>query len=546
MSRTTISERGEAPVPEDGAGDGAAGRAGKGGLARASGAVALVVAAGSAALLSVGAFLGLYVRPTSDDWCALWKTRDMGVLGIASDFYLTQNGRVTNAFLTGLIYSDGTRGPKLLPAFLVVALGAVLFLLAREALRALRLPFPAVAAAAAVLVLEALLFFAGTRSYQVLLWAPATISHTLPSLIGLWAVLGAVWAARSGRRWARAASTGAALLTGTAIGMLSEPFALVGGAIAASVGLLCLPRFGWTENRYVSTWCAAACLGIAAGLVLLSTSPGARWRRAQHPPEPLSAAEVGETFHDWWRVWQTAGGQWAYLGAVTAGVLLGLGAAFLRTRTRTRTRPRTQTRPRALAAVRVPPAAGPSRRPVLLVAALSPLPLIALASLAVVYGLRSGYGVTGWTYARTWTSFLVPFLLTLCAYGAGLGLLLGRRLTTDPDPEPGTTPGSGTASRTTVARVTALVAAGASTLVCVAALVSPVQDLTTTTVARSLAWDRQDARVRSEAADGAREATYRPLPIGHLAEPFFTTAYPRDWVAQCASRYYGVSRITRR
>ncbi|WP_053645506.1 hypothetical protein [Streptomyces sp. NRRL F-6492] len=535
MSRTTISERGEARMPEDGAEGGTAGR---GGPSRAPGAVALVVAAGAAALLSVGAFLGLYARPTSDDWCALWKARDMGVLGITSDFYLTQNGRVTNAFLTGLVYSDGMRGPKLLPAFLVVALGAALFLLAREALRALRLPFPAVATAAAVLVLEALLFFAGTRSYQVLLWAPATISHTLPSVIGLWAVLGAVRAARGGPR-ARTVSAGGALLAGTAVGMLSEPFALVGGVAAVAVGLMCLPRFGWTKDRYASTWCAAACLGLAAGLLLLSTSPGARWRRAQHPPEPLSAAEVGETFHDWWRVWQTVGGQWAYLGAVTAGVLLGLGTAFLGARARTRAGTRAPARTR--------PAAGPSRRPVLLVAALSPLPLIALASLAVVYGLRSGYGVTGWTYARTWTSFLVPLLPVLCAYGTGLGLLLGRRLTA---PSDGAGPGGllspgAPAPRIAAARVAVLVAAGASTVVCVAALVSPVRDLTTATVARSLAWDRQDARIRSEAADGAREVAYRPLPIGRLAEPFFTTAYPRDWVAQCASRYYGVSRVTR-
>ncbi|XUM00125.1 hypothetical protein ACQ86F_24670 [Streptomyces venezuelae ATCC 10712] len=123
--------------------------------------IALVVAAGAGALLSVGAFLGVYVRPTSDDWCALWKARDLGPLGITSDFYRTQNGRVTNAFLTGLLYSDGMRGPKLLPAFLIVALGAGLFLLAREVLRALRLPFPVVATATAVLVTEALLFLGG-------------------------------------------------------------------------------------------------------------------------------------------------------------------------------------------------------------------------------------------------------------------------------------------------------------------------------------------------------------------------------------------------
>ncbi|MDV9188111.1 hypothetical protein R6L23_07765 [Streptomyces sp. SR27] len=113
------------------------------------------------------------------------------------------------------------------------------------------------------------MFFAGTRSYQVLLWAPATISHTLPSVIGIWAVLGAVRAARSGLRWARTAAAASVLLVGMAVGMLSEPFTLVAGLLAATVAVLCLPRLGWAADRYVSTWCAAACLGLATGLTLL-------------------------------------------------------------------------------------------------------------------------------------------------------------------------------------------------------------------------------------------------------------------------------------
>lgn len=329
MSRTTISEHAEVRRPEGGEDTGTAHGSG---FSRALRGVALAVAACAGALLSVGAFLGLSVRPTSDDWCALWKARDMGVLGITADFYLTQNGRVTNAFLTGLLYSDDMRGPKLLPAFLVVALGLGLFLLARAALRALRPATrageePVVPLLAAVALLSALLFFAGTRSYQVLLWAPATISHTLPSVIGLWAVLGGVRAVRGGVRWAKTAAVVSALLTGVVVGMLSEPFTLVAGLFSVSVGLVCLPRFGWARDRYVSTWCAAACLGLLVGLIVLSTSPGARWRRAQHPQEPLSAERIGETFHDWWRLWQTVGGQWAYLGALAVGALLGLALA---------------------------------------------------------------------------------------------------------------------------------------------------------------------------------------------------------------------------
>ncbi|MEU2114751.1 DUF6056 family protein [Streptomyces sp. NPDC016459] len=546
MSRTTISERGVVRRPEGGD---ETGTAYGGRLPRVLRGVALVVAVCAGALLSVGAFLGLYVRPTSDDWCALWKVRDMGVLGITADFYLTQNGRVTNAFLTGLLYSDDMRGPKLLPAFLVVVLGAGLFLLAGAALRALR-PVtragetPVVPLVAAAALLCALLFFAGTRSYQVLLWAPATISHTLPSVIGLWAVLGCVRAARCGVRWAKTAAVTSAFLLGAAAGMLSEPFALVAGLFAVTVGVVCLPRFGWARDRYVSTWCAAACLGLLCGLTLLFTSPGARWRRAQHPQEPLSAERIGETFHDWWRLWQTIGGQWAYLGAVAVGALLGLALAAAGPRqdgggagrdssppadrdtspAADRDTRRSDLRDAHRSACGLPP------RALFRVVVLLPLPLIALASLAVVFGLRSGYGAAGWTYGRTWTSFLLPLLLVLCAYGAWGGHLVGRRLLVPWRP---------------AARAAALVGIGAVALGSAVALVQPVYELSTSTVVRAVAWDRQNARILDEAAAGAREVAYRPLLIGGLSEPLFASTYERDWAAQCTARYYRVDRIHR-
>ncbi|MFE0702706.1 hypothetical protein [Streptomyces sp. NPDC058872] len=539
MSRTTISKHGAARTHHDGQEerdiDGATTKGGTGTRNRPGRALrwtTLAVGAGAGALLSVGAFLGVYVRPTSDDWCALWKTRDMGALGIASDFYRTQNGRVTNALLTGLLYTDGMRGPKLLPALLVVALGLGLFLLAREALRALRLPFPVVATSAAVLVVEALLFFAGTRAYQVLLWAPATLSHTLPSTIGVWAALSAVWAARSRRPWARSAAVGSAVLTGAAIGTLSEPFVAMSGLAASAAGVLCLPRLRLTHDRFASTWCAAWCLGLLVGTVVLVTSPGARWRRAQQPERPLSLAELGETFQDWSRIWETIGGQWAYAGALAVGVLLGLALA-----------------PRTGRPVERPN--GPARGTLLIAAAL-PVPLIALGSLVSAYGLRAGYGADGWTYARTWTSFLLAFLLALCGYGAWLGYRL--RLRTAPHaapagaPEP-ETPVAGDASdgapspAARAIRLLTLFAAGVVAAASTAALVPPVRTLTTLTVARALAWDSQDARIRAEAAAGAGEVAYRPLRIGSLAEPFFTNTPARDWVAQCAARYYRVDQL---
>ncbi|MFD6970127.1 DUF6056 family protein [Streptomyces sp. NPDC059949] len=473
----------------------------------------LVAAAG--ALIAVGCFLGLYVRPTSDDWCAAWKARDLGVLGITADFYATQNGRIANAFLSGVVYGDGLTGTKVLPTVIAVSFTAVLVLLGRDLVRFLGGRPRVLVLLACALVVQALLYFAGTRSYQALLWAPATISHTLPSVIGLWALLLAIRTVRRPRTAERVAGFASAFLIAFALGTLSEPFALVSGLLAAGVGLLCLPRLRLARNWRPFTWCVLWCSGLVCGLVVLYTSPGARWRRAQQPEKEslLSADELRSTWEDWLRMWDAVTGQWAYLGAAAAGVLLGL-ACGLRGHAPGKREPR-RTVPRS----------------VLTALLLLPVPVVVLGSFAVVVGLRSGYGPTGWTYARTWTSFLVPMELALCGYGALLGAWGGRWLS---------------ARRTADALlVTGAVAAGCLALASVAVLVPNVQRLTTSTVARSVAWDAQSARIRTEAARGVTDVGYRPLHIGGLAEPFFTRDYERDWVAACVSKWYGVDRIHR-
>lgn len=474
----------------------------------------LVAAAGT--LIAVGCFLGLYVRPTSDDWCAAWKARDLGVLGITSDFYTTQNGRIANAFLSGIVYGEGLAGSKVLPTVIAVSFTVGLVLLGRDFIRFLGGRPRVLVLTACALVVQALLYFAGTHSYQVLLWAPATISHTLPSVIGLWALLLAVRTVRQPGTAVRVAGFASAFLLAFALGTLSEPFALVSGLLAAGVGLLSLPRLRLARNWRPFTWCVLWCSGLVSGLVVLYTSPGARWRRAQQPEREsvLSADELGATWEDWLHMWDSVTGQWAYLGAAAVGVLLGLACGFREPGAGKREPRRT-----------VP-------RSVLTAALLLPVPVVLLGSFAVVVGLRSGYGPSGWTYARTWTSYLVPMELALCGYGALLGAWGGRWLS---------------ARRTGDAlRVTGTVAAGCLALASVAVLVPDVQRLTTTTVARSVAWDAQNARIGTEAARGATDVGYRPLYIGGLAEPFFTRSYERDWVAACVAQWYGVDRIHRR
>ncbi|MET9470187.1 DUF6056 family protein [Streptomyces sp. NPDC006544] len=510
---TAAAESDDTRTTSPGAGRGPGRRPFPRGLLPAAGAT-LVAAAG--ALISVGCFLGLYLRPTSDDWCAAWKARDLGVLGITSDFYTTQNGRVANAFLSGVVYGDGLAGTKLLPAVIAVSFTAALVLLGRSFVRFLGGRPRVLFLTACALVVQALIYFAGPRSYQVLLWAPATISHTVPSVIGLWALLLALRTADHPRTGVRVAGFASAFLIGFALGTLSEPFALVSGLLAAAVGLLCLPRLGLARNWRPFTWCLLWCSGLLCGLVVLYTSPGARWRRAQQPEKEslLSATGMKDVLGDWLRMWDSVTGQWAYLGAAAVGVLLGLASA-LRRRAHRDPQPR-RTLPRK----------------VLIALLLLPVPVVVLGSLAVVVGLRSGYGPSGWTYARTWTSYLVPMELALCGYGAMLGARGGRRLRD-----------RGAADAVLAGGAAA---AGVLALASVAVLVPEVQRLTTATVTRSVAWDAQNARIRAEAARGATDVGYRPLYIGSLAEPFYTANYQRDWVAACVSKWYGVERIHRR
>ncbi|MFD3324985.1 hypothetical protein [Streptomyces sp. NPDC058701] len=495
---------------------------------------ALVAAAG--ALTAVGCFLGLYVRPTSDDWCAAWKARDMGVLGITADFYSTQNGRIANAFLSGVVYGDGLAGTKVLPTLIVISFTIGLVLLGRHFARFLGGRPPVLVLTACALVVQALLYFAGTRSYQVLLWAPATISHTVPSVIGVWALLLAVRTVGHPRAGVRTAGCVSGFLIAFALGTLSEPFALVSGLLAALVGVLCLPRLGLARTRRPLVWCLLWCSGLLCGLVVLYTSPGARWRRAQQPEkEPLlSAGELRGTVRDWLYMWDTVSGRWAYLGAVAVGVLLGLAIRRRGSGPGKRSE-RSEPGERGEKAGR---AAGDRRRTVprttLAALLLLPVPVVVLGSLAVVVGLRSGYGPSGWTYARTWTSYLVPMELALCGYGALLGAWAARWL-------------PGRLGRRTAEAVLAggAVVAACLAMASVAVLVPDVQRLTTATVTRSVAWDAQNARIREEAARGAADVGYRPLHIGNLAEPFFTGSYERDWVAACVVQWYGVDRIHR-
>jgi hypothetical protein len=470
--------------------------------------IAGVVAVVSAGLLTVLAYLGRYVRPTSDDWCALWKTRDMGILGITEDFYQTQNGRLANAFISGLVNVDGVVGMKLLPAVLVAAFGLGLVLLLRELWILLNWRVSLIMSAAIAAVVEVLLFLAAQNPYQALLWAPATISHTLPTIVGVWAVVLGLWAGRSGKAWMRAVSLVVVVLAGLVLGTLNEPFVIVAGLGCGVVGLLTLPWFRQVRSWYPISWCAAACVGLIAGYAVLYTSPGAEWRRAQNPAADtlLSPENLSGSYHDWLAVLDVLASEWTYLAAVA----IGLAAGLLVT-------PGEQRKPRG----------------VLIAALLLPIPVFLISSFVTILGVRQGYGPSGWTYFRTWFSFVAPLVFLLVAYGVVAGRLLRRAL----DTRRGT--------QALVGALTVGVLAAGFAIFGVVSLVPRLDALHDVTAARAAAWDKQDSRIRKQVRDGAVVVKYRPLNIANLAEPFYTKTYSRDWVSACASEWYGVDRLKR-
>ena len=473
-------------------------------------AVLGVVTAAAVSLLAMLSHAGLDVRPTADDWCVLWKTRDLGLLGITRDFYLTQNGRLANAFVSGVVSVDGPAGMRILPAVLVVLFGVGLFLLARQTWRILGWRAPVLVFVTVAAVVETVLFAGSRNPYQALLWAPGSISHTLPTIIAVWAVYLGLRAGGSRRWWVRAGSLVGVLLVGAFLGTLTEPSLVMLGLLAGAAGLCCVPWPGLVRTWHPFLWCAAACAGLVAGFAVLYTSPGAALRREHSPPPPplLSGRSLAAAAKDWQRIMDIVTSQWTWLGLLVVGVLAGaLTAASER------------------APVAVP-------RRVLRVAAFALLPpLLLLGSFLVVLGVRQGYPVYGWMQTRIWFNFLAPMALALCWYGVLAGRSLRRLLER-----------RGRALRTAgIAAVSVL--AGALLVGCAAALLPAVRQQRDFTAARARAFDAQDARIREQAERGETEAVYAPLRVPGLAEPATGRPGSRTWVNDCAARYYRVEKV---
>jgi len=175
------------------------------------------------------------VRPAADDWCIAWRARDTGIGGLVHYFYYGVNGRIANAVFNGVVYSEGLRGPRVLPALLAISLFLGLLILLVMTLPRVGWRAPVLAAGAVAAALTALTFFAGRAVYQVFFWAPGSVSHTIPAILGVWTLIVGLAALRARRQWARPLAVVVAGVVGVTIGSLSEPFVVVSGVYAAGL-----------------------------------------------------------------------------------------------------------------------------------------------------------------------------------------------------------------------------------------------------------------------------------------------------------------------
>ncbi|MFV0131234.1 DUF6056 family protein [Streptomyces sp. HMX112] len=450
-------------------------------------------------LLAAASYLGRYVRPSADEWCFLPVVRDSGVPGLIGKFYVTDNGRLGNGVLVGLYAQFPVAGHQWYAPVSALLMLGLLWALVAHLLRAAGRSVPRGVPLLVAAMVTVLFLLATTNTYKTFFWPAASVSHTLAPVLAAAAALPLLRA--RGRR-GRITALAVVLVAGAFMGTLSEEASVVALVVLAAVILLARRVFTERVRRFALVWSLTGMAGVAIGTIVLVTSPGSRNRRERFGAETTSMIapeSLIASFRAYLRIMETVVTTWEYVGAVAAGVLLGLLA---------------RRRPGA-----TEPALLPCR----------PLLLTASGALAL---LVSGYLCTVITYpvfqervvtaGRTWNDYLLLYVLLLVAAGAFLGRAVRLR-----DRRTGP--------------LGAL--AGAVCAVAVLGLVAPLYDLGHDMRVRAQRWDRQDQWLRERAAGGARVLPYTPVSVSGMLEPF-SDGGRRIWPAQCVAAYYHLDRVT--
>ncbi|MET9800942.1 DUF6056 family protein [Streptomyces sp. NPDC006368] len=455
-------------------------------------------------LLAAASYLGRYVRPSADEWCFLPVVRDQGIGGIIGKFYVTDNGRLANGLLVGLYAEFPVAGHQWYAVTSGVLMLVLLWAVTAHALRAAGQRVPRGVPLLVASMITAVFLFATPNTYKTFYWPAASVSHTLAPVL---ACAAAIPLMRVHGRRGRIAAVATVVVAGVFMGTLSEEASVVALVVLGGAVLCASLFFAPRVRGFVRVWALAGMAGVAIGTILLVTSPGSRNRRERYGAETVSMLapeSLVASLRHYVRILETVLTTWEYVGAVAAGVLLGL---------LTRRRP--------------------GRAPALLPCR----PLLA-GSLGALAFLVSGYLCTVITYPafgarvvtteRTWNDYLLLYVLVLVGIGALLGRGLRRR-----------SPGGATVGVTGVVTVLAAAVCAVSVL----GLVRPLYHLGHDMKVRAEKWDRQDQWLREQAASGVRVAPYVPLSVGRMLEPFGDGGR-KSWPANCVADFYHLDKVT--
>jgi hypothetical protein len=474
--------------------------------------VVLLTAAAGAALVYAATF-GRFVRPISDDWCQTGLTRRLGIGGLV-DHYWHENGRVGNALIAAVVQ---TQFPdrQWLPAVLLIGGAGAWYFLTVTVLDVLELQVHrAVVAAACLAMVAGCLIRDGSTGekslqYQILFWAPGSITHTLPA-VGL-AVLGAIALTLRRSRWF-VASLPLLFVVAALIGTVTEIFTVL--LVASLVMIVVARRFHGCRADRVDVVLATGVAAMATGGAIVLLSPGLHSRTSASPlsaqilragqrvePELLHRALV----EPWLAV------------PVVCGLFLG-----------------SMVRGSADASAGSARAAAGWSAAAFVVTAIAGSYLTALAA-ASAYG---AHGSGALSYPRTWGDFMVAtglaaFVAAACLSRATRQAVAARRSAHSPAGRLRAEP-----AWIAACAVIAVLVSGGVLYVSAANL----HGLTGQYQARATHWDAENARITSEVSAGASTVRYLPLPLAGLAEPF-TPAGTRTFAAGCFQKYYDVARV---
>ncbi|MEV7912123.1 DUF6056 family protein [Streptomyces griseus] len=451
------------------------------------------------ALLAAASWFGRWVRPGADDWCFLPVVRDDGVTGLVGRFYFDDNGRVANALLVGAYAKFQIAGHQWFPLVSGVLVLAVLWTVAVLALRRAGLRTPRGLPLLLAAMTTALFLFATPNTYKTFYWPAASVSHTLPPVLACAALI-PLLLARSRR--GRILALVVAVLAGAFLATLSEETAIVVVTVLLAALILSGRVVPAPDRGFVRRWCAAGIAGTAAGAAVLITSPGSMRRRERFGAETtslLASDSLAASLRAFAEITVTVVTTWQYIGAVAAGVLLGL---LCRRADGTTPRP-------------------PAHRSLLTTAGFLVLLVSGYLCTVIAYPVF-GDRLSDASANRLWNDYLLLYVILLVGLGALLGLAVRRY-----------------PHRTAPAKA---VCAALCVLVCVGPAIA-LTDLDTAMRARAEKWDAQDRRLREGAAAGERVLPYERLVISQMLEPF-SQGGRRYWPGGCVADLYGLDRVT--